>query len=222
MQNLLSTSSTEPQVRNRRPRFKVSTVTGGEVELLHEREKKYYEEARDRYTKDFTFTVASDLRALDRLLLLEVQMHRAQWFLAAGMDYELVDLDPREETDLRRTVKEAVAQIAEIQRDLALTKKQRDAEQVDSVGAYLTRLRLAAKQHGIKREKELGKALELTHELFALCGAYQRGNAEERRKLGFENADLIVDWVMSYMQPEFQAVDDHFRANEQRFWIREM
>lgn len=222
MQILLSTAASEPQVRNRRPRFKVTTVTGGEVELLHEREKKYYEEARDRYTTDFTFTVSSDLRSLDRLLLLEVQMHRAQWFLAAGMDYQLVDLDAREETDLRRTVKEAVTQIAEIQRDLGLTKKQRDAEQVDSIGAYLTKLRLAAKQHGVKREKELGKALELTHELFALCGAYQRGNADERKKLGFENGDMIVDWVMTYMQPEFQAVDDYFREHQQRFWVREM
>ncbi len=209
-------------VVTRSPRFKVKNLTGQEIQLLSAIEKNFYIEARDKYLSEFKFTVASDLRALDRLLLLEVQMYRAQWYLSAGCDYQYVDLDPAEEVAARRTVKEASAQIQEIQKDLGLIKSQRDKDAADSVGAYLEKLRLAAKAHGVKREKELGKALELSHELFALCGAYQRSNENERRKLGFESADDIVAWVMDYMRPEFNAVDEYFRTHEQRFWVRSL
>jgi len=213
---------TNAQVTTRAPRHKVKNLTGQEIQLLNAIEKAYYVEARDKYLAEFTFTIASDLRSLDRLLLLEVQMYRAQWFLSAGCDYQYVDLDPAEEVALRRTVKEAAAQIQEIQKDLGLVKSARDKESADSVGAYITQLKIAAKAHGVKREKELGKALELTHELFALCGAYQRSNEHERRKLGFESADDIIEWVMTYMREEFLAVDEHFRKNEQRFWVRNL
>jgi hypothetical protein len=209
-------------IDTRPARFKVKSLTGQEIQLLSKIEQNYYVEARDKYLAEFAFTVASDLRSLDRLLLLEVQMHRAQLWLSAGCDYQYVDLEPAEEVACRRTVKECATQIQEIQKDLGLTKAVRDKDAADSVGAYITKLKLAAKQHGVKRERELGRALELTHELFALCGAYQRSNENERRKLGFESSDDIVAWVMDYMAPEFNAIDEHFREHEQRFWVRSL
>lgn len=212
----------QASVGTRRPRHKVTTVTGQEIELLHQREKTFYETARDKYTAEFSFTIASDLRALDRLLLLETQMYRTQWYLAAGMDYDAVDLDPKDEVALQRTVKEVVNQIGEIQRDLGLTKAQRDKDSHESVGAYLVDLKIRAKEHGVKREKELGKALELVHELFGLCGAYQRSNDHERKKMGFDSADDLIEWVTGYMQPEFKQIDDYFRENQQKFWVRKL
>jgi hypothetical protein len=209
-------------VSNRLPRFKVKTLTGGEIQLLHANEKKYYELARDKYLSEYEFTAANDKRTLDRLLLLEVQMHRAQWMLMAGMDYEGIDLDGKEETELRRAVKDIGAQINETQTALGLAKSQRDKAQHDSVGAYITNLKNAAKLHGVKREKELGKAIEMTKELFAICGRYERSNEEERRKSGVENADVIVAWVLEYMKPEFDSIDAYFREHEQKFWVRSL
>lgn len=206
----------------RRPRFKVQTVTGQEIELLHLNEKKFYEEARDKYTSEYSFSAANDLRSLERLLLLEVQMYRSQWMLAAGMDYEAVDLEGKEEIDLRRVVKDVGAQITEIQRDLGLTKAQRDKQSVDSVGGYILQLKQAAKAHGVMRENQLGKAIELTKELFAICGAYSRSNEQERAKLGFESAEDIVAWVQEYMKPEFDVIDEHFRTHEAKFYRRQL
>lgn len=203
-------------------RYKVKTLSGGEISLLHKNEQKFFEEAREKYLSEYTFTQANDLRTLDRLLLLEVQMYRAQWYLAAGMDYDGVDLDVKEEIELRRTVKDVGAQINEIQSGLGLTKSQRDKQSHDSVGAYITTLKNAAKLHGIKREKELGKAIELTKELFAICGRYARSNEEERRKAGIENADVIVSWVLEYMKPEYDAIDIYFREHHQKFWVRDL
>lgn len=203
-----------------RTAHRVTSIGGQVLDLQTADEKKYYESARDKYLSENKFTHASDLRGLDRLLLLEVQVQRWQWQLAAGVDYDLNFLDAREEAALQKSLKETSAMISNIQMDLGLTKLQRDKEQADSVGAYLVQLKQRAKEMGVMREKQLGKALELTKELFNLVGAYQRSNEAERRKLGFESPEDILDWVTEVMKPSFDEVDEHFRKNQQRFWIR--
>jgi hypothetical protein len=207
-------------ITERPVRRQVKTVAGSEIDLLHEREVAFYESARDRYLTDFKFGLASDLRSLDRLLLLETQMYRCQWQLSAVTDYQGVDLDAGEEQLLRRAIKELGTQISEGQRDLGLTKVQRDKAQEDSVGAYLINLKIRAKEHGIKREREVSRAIELSKELFSLVGAYRRANEEERRKLGVESAEEILTWIWEYMRPEFDHIDELYRSGQQKFWIR--
>lgn len=207
-------------ITERPVRRSVTTVAGSEIELLHDREVAFYEAARDRYLTDFKFGLASDLRSLDRLLLLETQMYRCQWQLSAVTDYQGVDLDASEETLLRRAIKELGTQISEAQKDLGLTKVQRDKAQEDSVGTYLMNLKIRAKEHGIKREREVSKAIELSKELFSLVGAFGRADAEERRKLGIDSADDILTWIWEYMRPEFNEIDEKYRAGQQKFWVR--
>ena len=202
-------------------RHTVKTVTSGDISVLHKDEVVFYETARDKYLAEFTFTSESDKRALDRLLLLELEVHRAQRHLAADQDYTGHDLSPTERTALRRVLKEATAQISEIQKDLALTKAQRE-KGVDDLGEYLKMLKTAAKEQGIKRERELDRGITLCKELFALVGAFKRSNELERRKLGVESADDIVEWVWEYMRPEFDAVDEHFRQNKVKLWVRKL
>lgn len=202
--------------------FPVTTITGYELDLQTQREQAYYKAAQAKYTSENKFTVSSDLRALERLIFYELLIFRWQSQLGAGRNYDDAWLTPGEEDQLRKNVKETAPLISQIQGDLGLTKSQREKEQLDSVGAYIQKLQQAAKQHGVRREKQLGRALELTHELFSLCGAYARSNNHERRKLGFESADDIVEWVLVYMKPRFDEVDEHFRRNQQRFWIREI
>ena len=112
--------------------------------------------------------------------------------------------------------------VSQVQSDLGLTKSQRDRDQFESVGAYILKLKQAAREHGVRREKQLGRAIELTMELFSLCGAYSRASAHEREKLGFESADDVIEWVLTYMKPEFDSVDEHFRTHQQRFWLRDL
>lgn len=204
-----------------RVRALVKTVTGHELQLLHERERTYYETARDKYLSEFAFPMANDMRALDRLLLLETQMFRWQWQQAAGIDYDGVDLDAGDEASLRKAIKETAQQISEVQKDLGLTRAQRDND-AESVAGYLQQLRVRAREHGIRREKQLGRALELLNELFGIAGAYSRANENERRKLGFEKADDIVDWINEVAQPRYDEIDQYFRKHSQRFWVRDM
>lgn len=203
-------------IQNRK-RYKVKTTTGQEIELQSPAEQSLYIEARNKYLSENRFTIASDLRALDRLLLMEVQMYRWQWQLASGVDYWLTELDASDETVLRRSIKETTAQISQVQNDLGLTLSQRNAD-VDSVGAYIVTLKQRAKEFGVHRERQLGRALELMNEVISTVGAYQRSNSKERDKLGWNSAEDVLDWILEVVAPQYQAVDDHFRTHVQKYW----
>lgn len=203
------------------PRYTVVTPSGGYAELIHQREKDFYERARDRYADQYEWTAENDIRSIERLLLLEVQMFRTQHFLAISADYQGVGFDAKERASLMQAQKELGIQISAIQNDLGVTKAQREKLRHDSVGAYLQDLQVRAKEQGVKREKELGRALELMHELFAVVGAFKRSNAAERAKLELPDADAVLTWITDYIEVEFKAVDDHFRTHQQRFWIRD-
>lgn len=202
--------------------YPVKTITGYELDLQTEKEQKYYRAAQSKYLSENKFTVESDKRALERLIFYELLIFRWQSQLGAGRNYDDNWLQPADEDQLRKNVKETAPLISQIQIDLGLTKSQRERDAYESVGAYIQKIQQAAKQHGVRREKQLGRALELTNELFSLVGAYARSNENERRKLGFESAEDIVEWVLTYMKPRFDEVDEHFRKNQQRFWIREI
>jgi hypothetical protein len=202
--------------------YPVVSISGEEIRLQTDSEVRYYELAKDRYLSDNKFTHASDMRSLDRLIFFETMVYRWQTQLASGKDYQGNFLSDKEEEQLRKNLKETAITISQVQNDLGLTKAQRDKDQHDSVGAYLQQLQLAAKEHGVRREKQLGKALELSKELFSLVGAFRRSNEVEREKLGLETPDQILDWIEEYMKPEFDAVDEHFRKNQQRFWLRKI
>jgi hypothetical protein len=219
----VTTAPTAPNVTSSiRQSHNVKAISGQQLSLQTKTEQTFYQQARDKYLAENQFTAASDMRALDRLLLLEVQVFRWQWQLAAGVNYELEFLEPREEAALQKALKETGPMISALQNDLGLTKNQREKDKHDSVGAYLTQLKISAKAFGVMREKQLGKAIELTKELFNVAGAYKRSNDKERAKLGFESAEDVVDWVLEVMKPQFDEVDEHFRQNDQRFWLRKV
>lgn len=203
-----------------RPPVPVQTLTAQAINLQSRDEADFYREAQQRYTADNRFTIASDMRSLDRLIFYETLSFRWTTQLASGRDYDDTILTPQEEDTLRKNLRETAPLISSIQNDLGLTKAAREKENMDSPAAYINRLKLAAKEHGVRREKQLGKALELTKELFSLAGAYHRASESERRKLEIENADVIVEWVLDVMKPQFDEIDEYFREHQQKFWLR--
>lgn len=203
-----------------RKSYPVRTISGHPIELMHEREKRFYDQARDKYLSQNVFTAESDKRGVDRLLLFEVQVYRWQWQLAAGKDYDDVPVEPAEEIILRRSIKDTEVMISQLQNDLGLTKVQRDkAGSAESVAEYLTNLKIRAKEHGIRRDKQVARAIELMNELMSICGSYKRSNDHERHKLGFETAEEIVDWVLEVAVPRYDEIDKAYRVN-QKMWIR--
>jgi hypothetical protein len=199
--------------------YPVKTLSGHELRLQTQSEQIYFISARDNYLSEAHYTVSTDLRDLDRLLLLEVQMFAAQTQLATKRSFSGLELSGAEQAELRKVLKETAPMVASIQDGLGLSKAKREANQA-TVAGYLQTLRERAKEFGVMRETQLGKALELMNSIFATAGAYKRSNAEERKKLGFESAEDVIDYMLEVAKPEFDAVDAHFRTHSQKFWIR--
>lgn len=197
---------------------KVKQLNGQSLEVMGDAEAIFYKAQQKKYLDENKFTATSDLADLDRLLFFELLVFRWTQWLSSGRDYDGF-IAPSQEESLRRNLKETAPLISAIKNDLGLTKAMRDKEQAESIGSYIVELKRRAKEHGIRREKELTTAICLVKELFSLVGTYDRSNQLERSKIGLESDADILDWIRTHMMPEFNAVDEYFRTNSQKFWV---
>lgn len=194
-------------------------VSGQPIKVMTQAEKTWFESTRDDYLKQAHFTEATDLRDLDRLLVHELMVYRWTTWIAAGVDYEQHLI---EEQELQRNIKLYSQQITDIKDSMGLSKKARDqASDKGTVADYVTDLKARAKTFGIHREHQLTKALALMEELSTVVGTFMRSDEEERKKLGFEDEEEILKWIIEVMLPEYREIDAHFRKNEQRYWVRD-
>jgi hypothetical protein len=198
----------------------VILVSGKPATVQTDIEAEWFEETRDAYKHDLKFTEKTDLVDLDRLLILELMVFRWTQHLAAGVDY---DGDMVNEEQLRKNIKEYSDQINKVKDSMGLNKKTRDAAAAEgNFAGWISDLKARAKIFGIHREKQLQKSLTLCKELFYITETFNRADAEERRKYGFETEADIVAWITNNMKPEFDALDEYFREHEQRYWIRDL
>lgn len=200
-------------------RIFVIQLNGHQLEVLHKDEKAFFEQQLRSYRDQFSFTVVSDLTDLDRLLVLELQAFRYNRWLTSGRDYDDFDLPDARMDDLRGAMKQLARDISAIKSDLGMSKAMRDREQHESVGGYIVELRRRALEHGIRRNKQVDRFIGLMMELRSLVGTFDRSNELEREKIGLTSEADLVEWVRSYMIPEFDAIDAEYRQTSQRLWV---
>lgn len=200
--------------------FRVELCSGEGLMVQTEVEQRWFNDTKAKYLTETKFTDTTDLQDMDRLLCLELLIFRWNQHLAAGQDYHsnLVDDDL-----LRKQVKEQSDAITKLKQSLSLDKRSRDqALNEGNFATWFADVKRRAKLFGIHRENQLNKALALMNELSGIVGAYDRSDEEERRKIGFEKPEDILDWVRNTMLPEFKAIDEHFIENEQKLWKRDL
>jgi hypothetical protein len=194
----------------------VTLVSGEILRIQGVVEKRWFENTREKYLSETKFTENTDLQDLDRLLGLELLNFRWTQHLAAGIDYDgnLVD-----EEQLRRNIKDQAETINKIKVSMSLNKASRD-DNSESIAAYLQNLREKAKLFGLHRENQLTVALTLMNEIIATVGTFLRSDDEERKKTGFDTEAHVLKWIDENVRPRFLAVDEHFEATSQKYWIR--
>ncbi len=112
------------QIDNVRNMRTVSMVSGSLIQVQTDQEAAYFQESRDAYLTQTKFTENTDLKDLDRLLVLELMIVRWQQHLFAGMDY---DGDMVNEKQLTADIKLYSDQINKIKELMGLSKKAREA-----------------------------------------------------------------------------------------------
>lgn len=198
----------------------VKMVSGKVITVMTDVEAEWFEETRDAYLYELKFTEKTDLVDLDRMLILELMVFRWTLHLASGVDY---DGDMVDEKKLTADIKLYSDQLNKVKETMGLSKKSRDSQASEgNFASWLSDLKSRAKVFGVHRQHQLTKALSLMNELSAVVGAFDRSDVEERRKLGFDDEVEILAWIRSTMLPEYHALDEFFRANEHRYWVRDL
>lgn len=195
----------------------VDLVAGGHAEVMTQEEADWFVATRDLYCAQNQFESAADLQDLDRLLTMELLMHRHTKWLASGKDYAGNTVSSSGE--LAKGLKDRNASISQLKDQMGLSKKARDAN-ASSVAERWDDLLRRAKRFNYHRVEQVRTALLLMNQMSAVIGTFYRSDEEERRRTGYRSEAEIVEWIRDEILPKFHDVDEHFRNNEQSTWAR--
>lgn len=198
--------------------FQVASPSGSKMFVLTQGEKAYYEDRAKRYLADNHFVNVSDLQDVDRLLMLELMVTRWGTWLSQETDYWGGAIDP---DVLQKSVKEYSTEIRQVKRTLGIDKLNRDKEKGESVADYIETLRKRAREFGVMRNEQAVKAITLFKELEALMIFYTNCDERERQENNVE-VDDVIEWITKVAIPEFNVIDEKFRENQQKYWIKEL
>lgn len=199
------------------PLEKVTTPTGGELMVMGMAEKLRYEQAKVSYTDGIVYELRTDLEDLERLLFLELMVYRWGLWMMQGQEYDGTVIN--DENRIRRMVQDFAKQIDSLKDQLKLSKKARESDKGESFDERWRKLASHAKEFGVMREKQLGHALETMQAIFAAVSTFDRADEEERKKIGMPTQESVLE-VVRELRPHFDEVDAYFRANSQKFWVR--
>lgn len=192
----------------------VKLASGVDYEVMHESEVTMVENLVKRYTTEYLFNSISDLQDVDRIIVMELMAHRYSVWQNSGADYFGGEVD---QSDLDDRILNASKEVRQIKKALGIDRLTRDKDKGDSVPEYLENLRVRAKEFGVMREQQLDVALALFQKISSLTTLYWNCTEEERKEER-AGAEDVLKWLRDEAVPKFEAIDKHFRENEQRYW----
>jgi len=199
--------------------LEVTLVSGQPLEVLTLKEVQWFEETRNTYLLETKFTEATDLRDLDRVLILELMIFRWSQWLAKGKNYEG---DLTDDVALQKNIKEYSVSINQVKESMGLNKKARDSGANDGNFAdWLEMMKQRAKIFNVHRVKQSTEAITLINEIIHVCGTFARADEEERGKFGYKTEADIVKWINEVVTHQYNAIDEYFLETEQRFWTKD-
>lgn len=209
----------QPQEPVHEDEYRALKLPSGATFYVYSQEVKYLQERVKRYQSDNKFVNISDLQDIDRMMILELLIWRYGTWVTQQRDYWG---DPVDETGIGKHIKDLSNELRAIKQSLGIDKVSRDKQKgEESALSYLQNLRIRAREFGVMRESQLNKALELFNEAKALVVLHYNSDEDERRELHVQAKD-ILEWFRDKAIPEYDRIDDHFRQNSQKFWVREM
>jgi len=198
----------------------VKQPTGSEITVQGEAEEKFYAQQRDKYVNEFKFESSADLADLDALLMHELLDYRYTTQLASGKAYDGRLLVYGEEDQLRQNKLAEAKVIADLKKQLGISRASRDGTQSD-VYAYIQNLLKRGREFGAYRNDQIYRAIVLANELTSIVGTFDRSNENERRIVGYETEADIVNWVREKFIPQFREVDEAFQQG-QKSWVGQL
>lgn len=199
-------------------RIEVEAPSGASYTVLGEKEESHFNELVSRYMSDNRFTNVSDLQDLDGVVLQELFAFRYRQWLLDKVDYHGMPID---EDDLHKRVLDISKETRLLKKALNMDKSSRDRDKGKSIDDYWENLKLRAREFGYKRNEESVMAITLWKELQGVIQLHSNATERERRELESEIPD-IINWLLDYAFPKFDAIDENFRKTSQKYWVRDL
>lgn len=163
-----------PQNPQHPPVFDVDLPAGGKLHLQSAEEVDMWEEAAKAYIADYNLTRTNDKVLLGSILTQQLAMFRAQQALN-GMEavldannvptgrYQQTKLKPSEQAAAQKMIRDASAEIRDIEKSLGIDKKTRESGGAETVRDYISKL----KRHGHAMGVHISKRV-LRYEAFCM------------------------------------------------------
>lgn len=197
--------------------FTVQTPTGADLTVQTQEEAQWYDDRRERYTADNQFPNVSDLQDLDRLLLLEMMIHRWSLWMAQGFDYLYTRI---EEGALKNNIKEYSQEARMLKTAMGIDKATRNKDKSESLADYVANLLDRAKTFGYHRNEQYEIVVTKMYELRSMIMTFDRCDEDERVLLDL-SYETIFDWIRDNVIKDFDEHSEAFRVN-QTMWVKEL
>jgi hypothetical protein len=178
-------------------------------------EAEMYEGLRDRYIRDFALKKQNDLIRLSVILQQAVTLERAQHQLN-GMEAETdeqghptgrwveVEMTDAELDKAHARVIKASRQIAEIEVELGIDKRSREAGGKDTVADFVMTAKRAAHKYGVHITERTKMYEQMAMELRWRVRVLRNGDAEDR---SYHN--VTPETIVEFAEAELLKIEEH-------------
>ena len=187
--------------RDRNATLEVQLPAGGRLSLRDPSEVRMWEETAERYIQDYGLKKANDLLQLGAILSQALMMFRAQKELA----------DPDKAAVAQAAIKMASDEIRKGEKALGVDKATREKGGQHTVADYVTRLKRAAYEKGIRLSERLTEYERVMMEARWKLRVLQNGDKEDR-----EYHRLTEKTFCEWLRSELAAIEE-----KDKVWARE-
>lgn len=190
--------------------FPVDLPAGGTMYLLNADEVAVFEAAVKKYREDYAITKTNDLAQVGALATQQIIMLRAQQLLA-GLEPEYNDKghptgnykrrDKKKASDLstcQKALSEASDEIRKIEKALGVDKKTRESGGKHTVANYISELKKAAHQYGVRVLERVTEMEEIFTEAEWKLRLLANGDDEDKKYHDLTH-EKVCEWMREKM-----------------------
>lgn len=211
--------------------FDVDLPAGGKLHLQSVDEVDLWEESAKRYVQDYQLTQQNDLLLLGAILSQQLAMYRAQQRMN-GMKAELdaagnptgrylrEEVKVSEMSAAQTTITKASEEIRQLEKALGIDKKTREQGGAHTVASYVTTLKGAAREYGIRLSKRMQEYERVMMEARWKLRLLRNGDPEDRsyHKL---TPQSFLDWLEEELR-KIEDVDKQFAKDKHRVFMGQL
>jgi hypothetical protein len=194
-------------VSSRTAQFDVEVPGGGKLTLADAEEVDLWNTAAEDYIAEYGFSKVNDLLVLGMILTFRLHIHREQRKMA----------DEKTAAAASKQILVLAGEMRDLEKQLGIDKKSREAGGQHTVIDYLTKLKHAAHEMGIHINERVGKYEAVAMKAREKIRMLRNLDLEDRRHHDISEGS-IISWLERELA-DLEEVDREFAKTKARLWL---